>query len=119
MAASLGVAPAYLNLWPQIARAQEHAHRAARSGPARKLAVLDRDAAEIEAIAAQIIPSDATPGAQGAGVIHFIDRALATFDKDKLNLYREGLRAAQAKRAEMFLVPEASPGWRPSSRSHC
>ena len=35
-------------------------------------------AAEIEAIAARIIPSDATPGAREAGVVYFIDRALST-----------------------------------------
>jgi gluconate 2-dehydrogenase gamma chain len=40
-------------------------------------------AAEIEAIAAQIIPDDDTPGARQAGVIQFIDRALAGYDQDK------------------------------------
>jgi gluconate 2-dehydrogenase gamma chain len=33
----------------------------------------------LKQIAAQIIPSDATPGAREAGVVFFIDRALATF----------------------------------------
>jgi gluconate 2-dehydrogenase gamma chain len=33
----------------------------------------------VDAIAAQIIPSDTTPGAREAGVMYFIDRALATF----------------------------------------
>src|SRR5262249_26312627 len=36
------------------------------------------EAADIEAVAAQIIPTDDTPGAKEAGVIHFIDRALGT-----------------------------------------
>src|SRR5687767_8346093 len=35
--------------------------------------------ADVDAIAAQIIPTDATPGAREAGVALFIDRALATF----------------------------------------
>jgi len=37
------------------------------------------EATQIEAIAAQIIPSDDTPGAKEAGVVYFIDRALSTF----------------------------------------
>ena len=37
------------------------------------------EAAEIEAMAARIIPTDDTPGAREAGVIYFIDRALMTF----------------------------------------
>ena len=60
------------------------------------------EAPEIEALAAQIIPSDGTPGAREAGVIHFIDRALGTFDADKRALYTEGLRQAQDKRRQLF-----------------
>lgn len=44
-------------------------------------------AVEIKAIAEQIIP-----GAGEAGVIWFIDRALAGYDKDKRELYQKGLR---------------------------
>lgn len=51
----------------------------------------EQDAAEIESIAALIIPTDETPGAREAGVIHFIDAALATFDQDKQSIYRDGL----------------------------
>src|ERR1700693_4875098 len=60
------------------------------------------DAAEIKAIAAQIIPDDNTPGAGTAGVIWFIDRSLAGFDQDKQELYKSGLSETQAKRAELF-----------------
>lgn len=59
-------------------------------------------AAELEAIASAIIPSDETPGAKEAGVIFFIDRALATFDHDKRELYRKGLAGAQDERLAMF-----------------
>ena len=59
-------------------------------------------AAEIEAIARQIIPDDDTPGAGQAGVIWFIDRALAGYDQDKRELYTRGLAETQAKRAELF-----------------
>jgi gluconate 2-dehydrogenase gamma chain len=64
------------------------------------------DAAEIEAIASAIIPSDETPGAKEAGVMYFIDRALTTFAHDQRGLYLSGLAAAQAKRREMF--PESA-----------
>jgi gluconate 2-dehydrogenase gamma chain len=60
------------------------------------------DAAEIKAIAAQIIPDDNTPGATTAGVIWFIDRSLAGHDRDKQHLYKSGLLDTQAKRAELF-----------------
>jgi gluconate 2-dehydrogenase gamma chain len=60
------------------------------------------DAAEIKAIAAQIIPDDNTPGATTAGVIWFIDRSLAGFDQDKRELYKRGLAETQVKRAELF-----------------
>jgi gluconate 2-dehydrogenase gamma chain len=59
-------------------------------------------APEIEAIACQIIPDDDTPGAKQAGVIWFIDGALAGYDQDKRELYNRGLAETQAKRVEMF-----------------
>jgi gluconate 2-dehydrogenase gamma chain len=66
--------------------------------------VLSREeAAEIEAVAAQIIPADDTPGAREAGVIYFIDRALATFDRDKRETYANGLAELQTKISELFL----------------
>jgi len=71
----------------------QHAHEAAQAGGG-KLQYLDAQAAaEIEALAAQIIPSDDGPGAKEAGVIFFIDRALATFDQDQRDIYRTGLAA--------------------------
>ena len=46
----------------------------------------------MEAVAALIIPSDETPGAREAGVVYFIDQALAGFDRDQQAVYREGLK---------------------------
>src|ERR1700691_2572680 len=70
--------------WAEIAAAQ--------SDSPPQLEVLDAAmAAEVEALAAQIIPSDDGPGAKEAGVIYFIDRALATFDQDQREIYRAGL----------------------------
>ena len=79
--------------WPEVLRAQN-------SG---KFAFFDRAAAaEIEAISAQILPDEDTPGARQTGVIWFIDGALAGYDRDKQGLYLKGLAAAQAKREELF-----------------
>lgn len=41
------------------------------------------DAADLEAATSQIIPSDATPGAREARVVYFIDRALATWQREE------------------------------------
>jgi len=49
------------------------------------------DAADFAAIAARIIPTTDTPGANEAGVIHFIDRALGAELEDKLEILRAGL----------------------------
>jgi gluconate 2-dehydrogenase gamma chain len=83
-------------------QALQHAHRAAQSGSTRLEYFDPSTAAEIEAIASSIIPTNDTPGAKEAGVIFFIDRALATFDRDKRELYRTGLAQAQEKRTSLF-----------------
>jgi gluconate 2-dehydrogenase gamma chain len=67
-------------------------------------------AAEIRAIAAQIIPADGGPGAEQAGVIFFIDRALAGYDRDQQELYKRGLAETQAKRKEMFPESDSIAG---------
>lgn len=96
LAATVGMAT-----WPEIRAAQQHAHAAVKAG--RRPAVLDRQAAaDIEALTAEIVPTTATPGAREAGVVHFIDRALATFAREHQAAYREGLDAVRAKRAAMF-----------------
>lgn len=98
LASSLGL----LAVWPEVLAAQEHAHRAAAT-PGTAFTHFDHaTAAEIEAIAAHIIPTDETPGAREAGVIYFIDHALSTFDKESQEHYKSGLAELQAKRATMF-----------------
>ncbi len=47
-------------------------------------------AAEIDAMAAQIYPTTDTPGAREAQVIYFIDLALVTFAQDKQDIYARG-----------------------------
>jgi gluconate 2-dehydrogenase gamma chain len=89
--------------WPAIVAAAEHAHQAAKSSaPPKFLFFTPAEAAEIDAIAARIIPSDETPGAREAGVVYFIDRGLTTFAVDDQKTYREGLPALQARVRELF-----------------
>ena len=88
--------------WPEVLSAQQHAHTAAGS-PTPHFETLDAGAArEIEALAAQIIPSSGGPGAREAGVIYFIDRALSTFAADDRETYRTGMAQLQQKRQELF-----------------
>lgn len=103
---SAGISTAWLAAnWPEILAAQEHARHAAQSDVAVKFEFFTAaQAAEVEAISAQIIPTDDTPGAREARVIYFIDRALSTFDSDKQKIYRNGLEELQAKLKELFPV---------------
>jgi gluconate 2-dehydrogenase gamma chain len=102
---SAGVSAAWLRArWPEIAAAQEHAHKVAMSdAPAQFEFFTPDEAVEIETVAAQIIPTDDTPGAREARVIYFIDRALTTFDSDKQPLYKKGLEQLQAKAKNLSL----------------
>ena len=87
--------------WPAIARAAHEAHAAAqsaaRSGEPPTYTLLGAaDAADIEALTSQIIPSDDTPGAREAGVTGFIDRALGSFFAHWRPGFMEGLAGFQA-----------------------
>lgn len=85
--------------WADIVEAasQAHAHAAAHpAGRARVTFLTAAEAADVEAVAAQIVPTDDTPGAREAGAIHFIDRALATFFSQLAADYRAHLAVFQA-----------------------
>ncbi len=60
------------------------------------------EAKEIEAMAAQIFPSDGTPGAKEAGILYFIDHALATIREDDKEIIQKGLVEFKAKILEKF-----------------
>ncbi len=88
--------------WADVLSAQQHAHATAGSATPHFETLDPATAAEIEAIAAQIIPSTNGPGAREAGVIYFIDRALSTFAADQREAYRLGMAQLQQKRQELF-----------------
>lgn len=93
--------------WPAVLSAADHAHRAAQSATPPKFEFFSPEqAAEIDAIAARIIPTDGTPGAREAGVVYFIGRALITFASDDQKTYKEGLPDLQARVRELFPAVE-------------
>jgi len=88
------IGSAWISLhWTEILAAQEHVHNALAQGAAPDLQFLTAaQFAQVQALTAQIIPTDDTPGAKEAGVVYFIDRALATFDKERGPVYVKGLK---------------------------
>lgn len=84
--------------WPSIAAAAEHAGHM-QDAPASAAASFEvlaaAEAADVEAIANQIIPGGATPGARDARVVYFIDRALGSFYASELPAFRKGLAEFQ------------------------
>lgn len=86
---------------PAIQAAAAYARRAAAARSPFEVLTPD-EARELEAVAAQIFPTDDTPGAREAGVIYFMDKTLGTFGAQFLAPIRAGLpdllKAAQAKR---------------------
>lgn len=74
-------------------RSEAMAHAVHQVGQAQPtLTVLTREqAAEVEAFASRIVPTDDTPGAREAGVVYFIDRGLSTWAKEQQPMFNEGL----------------------------
>jgi len=83
--AAAGAGAAWLAADPELVRAAlVHARNViATPPPYRFEALTPAEAADLEAMAMRIIPSDGSPGAKEAGVVHFIDKALATFYADQ------------------------------------
>ena len=83
--------------WAAIAQAGHEAHAAAQSsGPITCTLLGAADAADVEALTSQIIPSDDTPGAREAGATFFIDRALGSFFAHWRPGFMQGLAGFQA-----------------------
>jgi gluconate 2-dehydrogenase subunit 3-like protein len=65
--------------WPSISAAAVHAHEAASSATPVVRNLTPEQLRDLDAISAQIIPTDEKPGAHEAGVVYFIDNALGGF----------------------------------------
>src|SRR5689334_2511873 len=86
-----------------ILAAQEQVREASQAGQLPRLAFFNEaQAAEIEAMTAQIIPTDETPGAREARCVYFIDKALAGFAHGSRQAYDQGLRDLQAKVQQLY-----------------
>lgn len=87
-----------LSQWPAITAAAHHAEDLPAAGaPAHLQFLKDADAADVEAICAQIVPSGATPGAREARAMYFIDKSLATYFAMMAPDYAKGLAEFQSK----------------------
>jgi hypothetical protein len=66
--------------WPEIATAAHHAQAHAQAAKPKSFAILDAEMGrDVDAMCAQIIPSDDSPGAREAGAVYFVDQALGGF----------------------------------------
>jgi gluconate 2-dehydrogenase gamma chain len=83
--------------WPSIAAAAEHAEHMhdATAAPTSFEVLTAAEAADVEAMANQIVPGGATPGARDAKVIYFIDRSLGSFWASELPAFRKGFEDFQ------------------------
>ncbi len=80
--------------WPQIAQAAEpmaHMGHDMTAPPATLKTLSAAEAATVDAIANQIVPGGATPGARDAHALYFIDNALGSFFAAQLPSFRQGL----------------------------
>jgi gluconate 2-dehydrogenase gamma chain len=89
--------------WAAISAAAHHADDMAAADVAAAPAwtgfqfLSAAEAKDVDAIAAQIVPSGATPGAREAHAVYFIDRALSTFFAEWSTDFRKGLGEFQTK----------------------
>jgi Gluconate 2-dehydrogenase subunit 3 len=81
--------------WTEVAEALDHSHLAMREADSKMSVLTAAEAADVEAVSSQIIPTDDSPGAREAGVVYFIDRALATFFSQLAADYRLQLASFQ------------------------
>jgi gluconate 2-dehydrogenase gamma chain len=83
--------------WADVVEAADHVHSSVQGRADTKLSMLTAaEAADVEAVSAQIVPTDDTPGAREAGVVFFIDLALASYFPQMAAEYRAQLAAFQA-----------------------
>lgn len=96
-------AAAALTALPNLAKAHAHAAKQAAADTKTLQFFTAAEAKELDAVCAQIIPSDAdSPGAREAGAIYFIDYACFECEPDIQPVFRSGLKdlAAEAHKID-------------------
>lgn len=84
-----------------LAWAAEQTARQGAGGRFTALSASDADA--IDALAGRIIPAvDGRPGAHEAGVVFFIDKALATFNAGQKKMYADGVQDLNRRAARKW-----------------
>ena len=80
------------------------ADQTAKTGSSGSFTVLSAaDAEALDALSARIIPSvDGRPGAHEAGVVFFIDKALATFNAGQKKMYADGVQDLNRRAARKW-----------------
>jgi hypothetical protein len=93
LAAAGAAGAVWLAADPQLLQAaMAHARRQAAAPPPHRFdALTPEQAADLEAVSMRIFPTDETPGAKEAGVIHFIDKSLSTYAADQKDMMVTGL----------------------------
>ena len=77
--------------WPAIAAAAQHAEGMRADVSSSRFELLTAtDAADVEAVCAQIVPSGATPGAREAHAVYFIDKSLSTYGHNVKIITKDG-----------------------------
>ena len=89
------------SLTPELL-AQAHAHAQSAQTSSAKLYhfFTPQQAADFDAFAAQIIPTDDSPGAREANVVHFTDFLLSSVDSDQQAPFKDALNALHDQAAK-------------------
>ena len=80
--------------------AKAHAYAQSAGGTKAYRFFTPKQAAIFDAFAAQIIPTDSTPGAREANVVHFTDYVLSTIDADQQQPVKDAFKTLQAQVAK-------------------
>lgn len=89
-----------------LAKAHAYAQSAHAGGAKPYRFFTAQQASEFDAFSAQIIPTDDTPGAREANVVHFTDYVLSTIDRDQQAQIKDAFKTLQGQVAKT--VPGAT-----------
>jgi len=91
-----------LNLLPEALQAARREADAAAAAGDNFAVFTPEEAADVKAFAAQIFPTDDTPGANEANVVYFIDHVLDKFEPENREEFLHSVKRLNEASAEMF-----------------